>query len=154
MWQLWRSKGNGLHLFICFQAVIMQKFFSDSLWMHLRVGECCTNLSQFLSLLTVRHMKMQEAWVRINNSRENFAEVCERINTFMFMENWNVCALSGLGCIIYVTLQHWRIVGMNWICFGFVYGANRSHSLHAEKCSVVLCQSSASVAESQPANPF
>ena len=37
------------------------------------------------------------------------------------MENLNVCALSGLGCIIYVTLQHWRIVGMNWICFGFVY---------------------------------
>ena len=33
------------------------------------------------------------------------------------MENLNVCALSGLGCIIYdfTTLE------MNWKCFGFVY---------------------------------
>ena len=34
------------------------------------------------------------------------------------MENLNVCALSGLGCIIYVTLQHWRIVGMNFVYAG------------------------------------
>ena len=48
------------------------------------------------------------------------------------MENLDACGLSGLSILYYyyyyyiiiMTLQYWRFVGMKWICFDLVHGAN------------------------------